>query len=129
MAKHRNYDLIVKWATDPERYCVKCRASEAERWEGWHAGALLNEELQVRLVERVRMMHLNGMEFPAPETEAPEDGTICYLPCVSPNGADPFFWTSTSRHVNKELKAGLIHLTKEAAEAHARAMLNAKEVE
>lgn len=130
MAKHRNYDLIVKWATDPERYCVKCRASEAERWEGWHAGALLNEELQVRLVERVRMMHLNGMEFPAPETEAPAEDAQYFIPHMSDGVENRLYcvWGG-SGYEYRRLRAGLVHLREEAALAHARAMLNAKEVE
>lgn len=126
--KHKHYDLIVQWASDPEAWRVEYEVS-GFRWIDCTESPVWDSRLKLRLIPKRRMMHLNGVEFPAPEKEAPEDGTICYLPCVNPIGSDPFFLVRTSRHLDKHLKAGLVHLTREAAEAHARAMLAAKEVE
>ncbi len=126
--KHKHYDLIVKWASDPDAWTV-----EALRWhdQEWIPMDLphLYDWMEYRLIPKRKMMHLNGVEFPAPEREAPEDRTHLYVPApLEEYLVLPFRWMNYD--IDKILlKRGLVHLTREAAEAHAKAMLAAKEVE
>lgn len=67
---------------------------------------------------------INGYEYPEPERVKPKDGTECWMPYPSSE-----HFVIRSRFENKEkrhkqfLKRGLVHLTREAAEAHARAII------
>jgi hypothetical protein len=123
--------LIVQWASDPILWKPQQRETEADEWQDVIGVPMWYGDMYYRLIPRRKMMHLNGMEFPAPEREAPPLFTDYYIP-------DPTFtlahllssqltWGKHEGHYRR-LKAGVVHLTREAAEAHARAMLNAKEV-
>lgn len=72
-----------------------------------------------------RTMTINGMEFPEPMREAPEEGTECYLVDAAFRiGADRFRWAGTTTDLNW-LKRGLIQATEEGAIAQAKAMVSA----
>lgn len=66
---------------------------------------------------------VNGFEVPEPMREAPNDGVKYFFPNLSYNG---YFWSHEWENDGVDvrmLSRGLIHLTKEAAIAHAKAML------
>jgi len=129
--KHKHYDLIVKWASDPERWVVEWTFPIDNAWRPVSGDyPPWNPEVDYRLVERRGMMHLNGMEFPAPETEAPAEDAQYFIPHMSDGVENRLYcvWGG-SGYEYRRLRAGLVHLREEAALAHARAMLNAKEVE
>ena len=75
-----------------------------------------------------RTININGHEVPEPMRVAPEIGVTYWV-------ADPvherksceFCWDSNT-HAPKWLRLGLCHSTREAAEAHARALLSFTEV-
>jgi len=124
--KHKHYDLIVQWASDPEAWVVEwsnCGVWCKTKDPCWDA------DVKYRLIPKRKMMHLNGVEFPAPEREAPARGArywMCDL--LSPVKVFETQWQAMSVD-RTALERGLVHLTREAAEAHARAMLAAQEVE
>lgn len=127
--KHKHYDLIVQWASDPEAWVVEYRFSSREAWNDAGDAPLWYESVEYRLIPKRKMMHLNGVEFPAPEREAPARGTTYWM-CDLLSPAKVFESQWQAMNVDRTaLERGLVHLTREAAEAHARAMLAAKEVE
>lgn len=75
-----------------------------------------------------KTIKIGEFDVPAPETERPVEGTIYYYPSLT-TGADYASSRWTSRWVNdgfdqRLLKRGLVHLTKEAATAHTKALLS-----
>lgn len=70
-----------------------------------------------------RTIIVNGFEVPAPMREAPNDGVKYFFPNLSYND---YFWShewENDRVDVRVLERGLCHTTKEAAIAHAKAML------
>ena len=70
-----------------------------------------------------RIIKIGDMEVPAPETEAPDDGVRYYF--FSSYGSeitDNVCWRGDAMDI-RMLKHGLVHLTEEAATAHARALI------
>lgn len=129
--KHKHYDLIVQWASDPEAWVVEYRSVVTGRFIpiGFESYPEWHPETEYRLIPKRKMMHLNGVEFPAPEREAPARGTTYWM-CDLLSPAKVFESQWQAMNVDRTaLERGLVHLTREAAEAHARAMLAAKEVE
>ena len=63
--------------------------------------------------------------YPAPETVAPAEGVAFYVPSIYGNGESTTLhrWHSPYASYQLWLKAGLVYLRKEDAEARARAML------
>lgn len=127
--KHKHFDLIVQWASDPEAWVVEYRSVVTGRFIpiGFESYPEWHPETEYRLIPKCGMMHLNGAEFPAPEREAPKAGTTFYTP--NPHRIEALPWTWGVADFLDWIPKGLVHLTREAAEAHARAMLAAKEVE
>lgn len=71
------------------------------------------------------MRSINGYEYPEPVREPLKDGQTYWIPFICEDELtyiDGYRWTDnwTDRFW---LKRGLIHLTREAAEAHARAII------
>ena len=132
--KHKHYDLIVQWASDPDAYLLEFYDKAKKKWVLFPSGPLRAtvgwmEDCEYRLIPKRKMMHLNGVEFPAPEREAPARGTTYWM-CDLLSPAKVFESQWQAMNVDRTaLERGLVHLTREAAEAHARAMLAAKEVE
>ena len=126
--KHKHYDLIVQWASDPEAYNVQCRWSSDGDWRPCDA-PMWEAKVEYRLIPKRKMWHLNGVEFPAPETEAPKQGAVYWYPTPTSSWSLAAWSIWKGEGEKSLLRNGLVHLTEEAAEAHARAMLAAKEVE
>ena len=64
----------------------------------------------------------NGIKVPAPETVAPSAGTkYYYVECITREIIQYHTWYSDTTD-NRLLKRGLVHLTKEDALEHAKAM-------
>jgi hypothetical protein len=76
---------------------------------------------------RPRTINLNGIDVPEPLRVAPEIGSEVFaavLTAACPTyTAHPLAWRGDASH-HLWLKYGLIHLTREAAETHARALLS-----
>ena len=66
---------------------------------------------------------VNGIEVPEPAREAPKMGEKFFVVTLtSPTLVNDYLWT-THRYNTQWLSKGLVHLTEEAAIAHAKAML------
>ena len=84
-----------------------------------------NSELIVTRKTPTHKTHqVNGFEVPAPETELLKIGQEYWLPCFSAKdwAGEPYEWDGGSVDQGV-LKRGLVHLTKEAAIANAKAMV------
>lgn len=84
--------------------------------------AMVNGELGSPELYRVKpkTIKINGYEVPEPVRTAPDKGTTYYFPIINYSCNR---WDDDS-YDNNCLKAGLIHLTKEAAIQHAKALLS-----
>jgi len=104
-----------------------------ERWEyeshmlgGWKPVACHPYwEQDIRYRRKPRTITINGHEVPEPMREAPEDGCSYWLPMITDSGfvSGRTTWNQDSSD-DRWLARGLCHTTKEAAEAHARALLS-----
>lgn len=124
--KHPHYDLIVKWAQDTSQkvwFYDDCRGA----WIMLTSYLAWQPDLKYHVgpTPPKTMRTLGGLEYPAPETEAPETNTRYYLPALYSDWYYTIARWDNSPGDNKYLEAGLVHLTEEAAEAHARAILAA----
>ena len=78
------------------------------------------------MVHCSKTININGFEVPEPEREPLPIGTMYWSPyicTVSTNLVVGNYWGSHTVD-NDLLNAGLVHLTKEAAELHAKALLS-----
>lgn len=72
---------------------------------------------------RPKVMLVNGFEVPESLREEPADGDFYFIPTVESNDfSDRMLWGS-DEYDKRYLSRGLVHSTKEAAIAHAKAML------
>ena len=126
---HPHFDLMVKYVeiaqtTDKpwEAFQVKGFVDE---WLDVSAAILFNENLQYRLKpEPPKTIRIGEYDVPEPVREPLEDDKEYW-------GVDPmaeeFAWKykwHTAAFCNLRLRRGLIHLTKEAAVIHAKALLS-----
>lgn len=122
--KHPHYDKIVQWAQDTSQ-----KVWTLDGGGSWLLTSIpvwfTDQEYHIGPTPPKTMRTLGGLEYPAPETEAPETDTRVYLPALYCDGHYTNARWDNSPEDNKYLQAGLVHLTKEAAEAHARAILAA----
>lgn len=119
---HPHADLIMKYAEIAQH--------DAEPWKYYEeliSGTWCNcqnhlcfyENLEYRL--KPRTININGFEVPEPLRNEPSDGTDYYV--LDMSEISEMKWTSdVSEH--QWLKAGIIHLTREAAEKHLEALLS-----
>ncbi|PJK01481.1 hypothetical protein CO615_04175 [Lysobacteraceae bacterium NML75-0749] len=71
-----------------------------------------------------RTININGHEVPEPIREPPKYNSPYYMPEFKyPELYERFFWEGDHTDMHR-LKSGLMHLTKDAAIAHARALLS-----
>lgn len=72
-----------------------------------------------------KTININGFEVPEPLFEKPEIGTEYYVPDMNSRNSfvDSFTWVNDP--IDKDyFEKGLVHLTEEAAELHAKALLS-----
>lgn len=101
-----------------------------ERWEfnggnGWHPCLFhptWDKDYQYR--RKPHFIEINGHQVPEPVRSRLQDNEIYYYPVVSLR--DLFYessWEGDERDLNR-LRAGIIHLSREAAITHAKALLS-----
>ena len=76
-----------------------------------------------------RTITINTIKVPMPEYNPPIKGTKCFVPAITKASViyDVLVWKNTAR--NKVLlERRLLHLDKESAITHAKALLNTKEI-
>lgn len=122
--QHVHHDMIVAWAKNPSKK-VQCRAGDKDSWitvtPDWC------EDLQYRFKpEEPKLLTIIGADgkarsYPEPCRVKPEIDSIYHTPSTT---KQPSWvtWLDDSAD-NDWFNLGIIHLTKEAAELHAKAML------
>lgn len=77
-----------------------------------------------------RTIFVNGVEVPAPESFAPDDGVEFFVPDgYTEKLTYPYTWRKGAELCDRCLERGLVYLNKEDAIARAKAMLITKEAE
>lgn len=71
-----------------------------------------------------RTITINSHEVPEPLREAPEQGTDCWTPHLSAENPALFCRWNGDNADHRWLARGLVHLTREAAQAHAEALIS-----
>ena len=121
--KHKHYDLIVRWAGNPRQ---KVWYKGLDDWRPVEISPSWRYEYEWHIGEHPpkRKIMIGGVEIDAPETIAPDCGTDYFV-------ADPsdelyvgvtVDWDGDDYDI-QVLKRGLVHLNKEAAIAHAKALI------
>lgn len=120
---HPHADLIMKYAEiaqyDAEPWKHFESRIKGDVWCKCDTPCGFHENLEYRL--KPRIININGFEVPEPLRSVPAYGTqyfIVDLPLVG-----SLTWTDSSDEY-QWLKAGIIHLTREAAEKHLEALLS-----
>lgn len=126
MTAHVHADKMAQYAED-----AKTTDKPWELWEfttasggvGWIPCDELVEWSPRRQYRRKpRTININGYEVPEPLKEAPIMGSPVFLVSISHiNKCSPLTWDNAGRYP-VYLKMGLLHLTREAAELHAKAL-------
>ena len=75
-----------------------------------------------------KTININGIEVPEPLRVAPEFGTVYFYPLISNTNIHNYSHWGDHSYDQRRLKHGFIHSTKEAAIAHAKALLSFTEV-
>lgn len=124
---HKHAALMLQYAQDAaeterpwELWQCKYPFSEWEPMEPIKRGAFFHPEVEYR--RKPLTININGIEVPEPMREKPEDGTKYYMPMCD-NEVDCSVWAN-SMSDTRWLNWGVCHLTREAAELHATALLS-----
>lgn len=89
----------------------------------WCINALKNlkgEKFRIR----APTINIGGHSVPKPMTEPPENETLCYMPSLA--SSDLYYivcFDGNAKSCKRWLKMGIIHPTKDAAIAHAKALI------
>ncbi|HAT3835991.1 TPA: hypothetical protein I8654_002034 [Morganella morganii] len=130
MSGHPHADLMAKAAeiakTDKEWWKhfeqFVYVAPETQKWVETGGAFVFNMNSEYRL--KPRYIDINGHQVPEPVRESPEDGDELYIAdMTSCSGALRLMWTNHEAD-RRGLARGILHLTKEAAEAHIAALLS-----
>lgn len=129
MAKQEHkYAQVLRWIADGEELQTQC--GNGDWFDTEHNGALMDicEGLNPgRFRIKPRTIRVNGVEVPAPERVAPNEGAAYYV--ATPHNEEfcsETTWTS-HRLALLWLSRGLVYLRKEDAISRAKAMLLTKE--
>jgi len=118
--KHVHHDMIVEWIKDTSRVVQRYYGGGVwldEKSPQWFP----NDKYRFKPAEP-KFITVNGIQVPEPVRGGLEGGQEFWLASVSNGNSCSYRWYSTFS--NKHwLSLGLVHLTKEAAQAHIDAML------
>lgn len=127
---HKHAALIKQWADNPSQ-TVWFWSPAGNRWESSTFSNMVAYTTggTYALGEKPtqpppKMCVLAGVEFPAPETVGPAQVTLVYFPDGG-GGATHGRWDQRDGFMTGLLEKGYVHLTREAAEQHSRALLAA----
>ena len=126
---HVHHKLMQQYAEDVEHYNnpnSMWQFYNDGEWcslEGRDKATTWNPNLKYR-----RVLVINGIHVPAPETEPPREDTKFYVPSLVGNlfgqNVITSYWDSDSQEHSHLLEKGIVHLTREAALTHAEALLS-----
>lgn len=123
--RHPHADSMLEWEKDQREnpgQVWQCRSVTAGTpWRDMIAPPRWQEGMQYRQKPKVR--RIGAYEYPEPESKAPADEAEYWIPSTaSEESAIAYTWRNDEPDF-RWLARGLVHLTKEAAEAHCEAML------
>ncbi|MDE9588220.1 hypothetical protein [Xenorhabdus bovienii] len=129
MPKHIHADLMMKaakLAEEDERWWAnfQCRGKMDEEWRDCSHGFVFWSDTEYRL--KPRTIRIGNIEVPEPVREPLEYDTKCFQPVINCLGGavtDWFYWKNSKKD-NERLENGLIHLDRESAELHVKALIS-----
>lgn len=124
-AGHPHAELMIQYGEESKtnpRAWENWQYKSSVEWRDCSAVPNWNDLCEYR--RKPEVIIINGIEVPKPLTKAPEVSTLIYLPSIR-HGEEyaTWIWTDGGRD-RYALKNGLVHLTQEAAVAHAHALLS-----
>lgn len=126
MTGHIHAELMKQYANDAATYkrpweLWECRGS-CDYWEGLENNPHWYTDQQYR--RKQKTININGFEIPEPLRIKPETGAIYFFPCFERSEHFKSLVWKDDRIDNITLSHGVCHFTKEAAIAHAEALLS-----
>lgn len=136
--RHPHADLIIRWAEDTSRE-VQCAYHDAgDYWFDCSPYDVISHSdrrfrlkpiapRMIRITHRTEGGYME-YEYPEPERVAPKEGTEVYM--AAPTNVTLHAiseWNDDGTWVQLMFSRGLVHLTAEAAIAHAKALLGGHE--
>ena len=91
-------------------------------WSSLLTNPAWNVDRQYR--RKPRTININGFEVPSPLRNPPNDGEIYYIVNLTEDKVCVIVWYSARSLFKQWLKSGIVHMTKEAAEIHLKALLS-----
>lgn len=129
-AAHPHAELMMEYAkiartTDKPWTHFEVRQNDSCVWEAIHLPVCFYSHMEYRLKKpEPKTIRIGEYDVPEPVREPLENGTTCWYPKLSNIGLiDGYIWCNDDTDV-RLLSYGLIHLTEEAAKAHAEALLS-----
>ena len=115
---HKYKDLIIAWANGED---IQYWSDELQSWRDL---CQPNFNFDGKFRVKPKTISINGVEVPAPEQQALDTGTIYYMPSLLNSTLFGCCSWDNDGEDKRTLSRGLVHLTKEAAEQHAKALLS-----
>jgi hypothetical protein len=119
--KHVHHDMIVAWAKDTSRV-VEIRGVDWAWRETVAPTWGTQNEYRFKPAEPKKYIVVNGVNVPEPVREPLRDGQEYWVASTGFTEARIYSWYDSVSEI-RWLSLGLIHLTREAAQAHIDAML------
>ncbi|HAT1527740.1 TPA: hypothetical protein PC505_001058 [Morganella morganii] len=128
MPGHKHADLMAKAAeiakTDKEwwkHFEIRITENGKTSWKGFVTPFTFDSYSEYRL--KPRFIDINGHQVPEPERELPDNDDLLWIADITQPTAARLMWTGHPSDILM-LERGILHLTKEAAEAHKSALLS-----
>jgi hypothetical protein len=123
----RHADLAVKyWTAVKAGRKVRWRLVERRACSAWKCAPyhpMFRDRLGYEIEILPSTISVNGIEVPAPLREWPGDGEVWYVNLFSSHLCHSIFPRCGAGKIQCLLDYGLVHATREAAVAHAKAMI------
>ncbi|MBD2791041.1 hypothetical protein [Xenorhabdus szentirmaii] len=126
---HPHAALIEEYAKlaiehdEPWRW-FQYRNDPSENWQNCTAHLNFVHTLEFRLKPNPQVIRIGEWDVPTPERKPPLKGTKYYVPdLLSKNRIDPLVWDNSNIDL-RLLDRGLVHLSSDAANIHAYALLS-----
>jgi hypothetical protein len=126
--KHKHAENMMAYAQDAME-----TDKPWERWEmrldllgdGWTSlDCQCTWSINCEYRRKPRTISINGFDAPEPVRVPLKDGAEYFIPSLTSNGESDCHTWHGDEYDNLWLAKGIIHLTKEAAEIHAKALLS-----
>ena len=128
-AAHPHAELMMEYAkiartTDKPWEHFEVWQNDSCVWKAIHLPMRFYPHMEYRLKPEPKTIRIGEYDVPEPVREPLENGTTCWYPKLSNiDLIDGYIWCNDDTDV-RMLSNGLIHLTEEAAKAHAEALLS-----